>query len=99
MSGSAKYDKDIQVVVLKKTYPHLQVRFLSDRDKGQVVWESAVLDDAGTVVQEDRWVLGLHHLLHLEGLLEDLMEARKALTPRKRVDKHHLAPPLIAGGV
>jgi len=93
-----RFDKDIPVVVLKTRYPNLAVRLLADRDKGQVVWESEELDENGNVVGQFSVVLGTLHLLHLEGIIKDLREARKALTPRRRLDKTEIRPPTTVGG-
>ena len=94
----SRFDKDIPVVVLKTRYPNLVVRLLADRDKGQVIWESEESDENGNVVDQFRVVLGTLHLLHLEGIFENLREAKKALTPRRRLDKTEIRPPEIVGG-
>ena len=85
---------DVPVVVIRKAFPGLQVRLLADRDAGVVVWESYILDDSGTVVADGPVIkMEMEHLMNLEALIELLLEARDALSPRRRLDLARLEEP------
>lgn len=88
--------KDVPVVIVRRSLSGLRVRMLADRDAGQVIWESEYLDDSGAVVDRTERRLKEVELLHLESLLESLLEARKNLTPRRRLDRARLSLPAIA---
>lgn len=87
--------KDVPVVIVRRQLSGLSVRMLADRDAGQVIWESEYINDAGEVVERTERRLKEVELLHLDELLEALLEARRNLTPRRRLDRARLSLPAV----
>lgn len=86
------------VVVVKAALPGLAMRFLCDRDAGEVRWELTYLDDrSGAVLDREERRIRAVEMVNIDAVLGGLREAISAMTPRRRPDLAALHPPESAG--
>jgi len=93
MGSGNRWDKDIDVVISKLNLDSLELRILSDRDSGQIIWETRYLDDDGKVIdQVDRKLLPVE-LKQFKLIIACLNKAIEDLSPWYRLDLAKLDPP------
>jgi len=82
------------IVALKQEFPGFRMRMLADRDEGCVIWEVQYLNEDGSEGLLEFRRIRTSELLVLDEVVQLLRDATQQLTPRMRIDKVKIEPPV-----
>ena len=82
------------VVAHKEEFPGFRMRMLADRDEGCVIWEVQYLNEDGSEGLSEIRRFRTSELLVLDELIALLRNTTLQLTPRMRIDKVKIEPPV-----